>query len=103
MYLRCVVLIVCVTVIAACLLAIRQQRVELTNEMASLHRQTVRSHYEIWRLQGEVAGQTNPRRLHESIARANLDLEPMTAEAAPRPEKQRTMLASRTARPNPQP
>lgn len=94
MFLRCIALIVCVTAIAGLVLVIRQQRVQTLNEMAILHRQAVRTRYEIWGLQGKVAGQMHPQRLRDSIARAHLELEPALAELAPPAEEQRPMLAS---------
>lgn len=80
MFIRLIVLIVLMTAAAATLLDLRQRRTETMHEMAVLQGQITQSRHAIWGLQSAVAEYVNPKRLGESIARAQIDLEPLVAD-----------------------
>ena len=87
MFIRLIVLIVLMTAAGAALLDLRMRRTETMHEMAVLQGQITKSRHAIWGLQAAVAEHVNPKRLDEAIARAQLDLEPLTADGDAPPRR----------------
>ncbi|MBI1338374.1 MAG: hypothetical protein GC164_15640 [Phycisphaera sp.] len=67
------------TVLAVALLTRRQQRIELSNQIARFHHEIDRARQETWDLQTRIAQASESRRLIRSLREQGLDLEPLTA------------------------
>ena len=75
MYYKGLLLIICATVIAATLVVLRQQRLEHSHAMTSLHRRMDDARQRVWNLQADIAEHLEPRRLQDAIMRVDLPLE----------------------------
>ena len=80
MYAKLLVLIASVTVGAAVLLHLRQQRFDAMYEMALLHQQMNADRQALWHWQARIAAATEPPTLIQALARAELALEPVTPQ-----------------------
>ena len=70
--------IIIATVMIACgLLVIRQQRMQLANDIAQAHRQINHSRQRIWDLQAQVSQKVQPLALHQALERRNIEMEPV--------------------------
>ncbi len=78
MFAKLMVLIIAGTATAAALLWLRQQRVELAHEITTAHQQIDATRQATWDLQVKVAAFVEPNSLNQALARAELDLEPLT-------------------------
>lgn len=78
MYWKLMFLILATFVIAASLLALRQQRFDLSNDLAELHAACRVAERQIWQAQAEAATLTAPGALRGRIDRTTLALEPAT-------------------------
>jgi hypothetical protein len=59
------------------LLALRQQRYEVSNQISRAHNRVVDQERAIWRMQAEVARRTDPRDIRESAERLQIELVPI--------------------------
>lgn len=75
--------VVCATMVMAVLLGLRQERLRMMHEMARLHSKINASRQEVWDLQVKIAERMEPEFLRAAIARADLQLEPITPDALP--------------------
>ena len=75
---KLLILILFATVVAAMLLAMRQERFEAMHEMATLHQQMDRQRQSMWKLQARIADAADPPALLHAIERTELALEPVT-------------------------
>lgn len=73
--------VVFAVVVCAQLFAMRQQRLELMHEVASLRSRISRSSHALWDLETSIAESTRPVVLRQAIARAQLRLEPVVSPA----------------------
>jgi hypothetical protein len=64
------------------LLALRQQRYEVSNQISRAHARIVDQGRAIWRMQAEVARRTDPRDIRDAAATLHIDLEPIQPPAA---------------------
>jgi hypothetical protein len=76
------VMLVC---LAAALLLLRQQRLELANRNASLYWEIQRSRQAIWLAESRSAALLRPSELQNRIERTRLGLEPAKPQATPGP------------------
>ncbi len=83
MYAKAIVLIVCLTALAASMLELRQRRFEAMHEMATLHQQMNQHRQDLWLWQSRIADATDPITLRDAVARAGLDMEPLIAQQPP--------------------
>jgi len=83
MYAKAIVLIVCLTALAATMLQLRQRRFEAMHEMATLHQQMNQHRQDLWLWQSRIADATDPNELRDAVARAGLELEPLIAQPRP--------------------
>lgn len=81
---RLITVVVFATAVAAVLLGLRQQRLQVMHEMAQLHAQINEDRQAMWDLQVRIAERMQPEALHEAIARAGLEVEPITPDGAAR-------------------
>ncbi len=81
MFAKLAVVIVGLTCIAAGLMSLRQEKMEISHDIAQAHREINDHRQSLWRLQSKVARQVEPRALHDSISKAGLELEPITPNA----------------------
>ena len=89
MFPRLLLAIVCVGVLGATLLSLRQQRLVMMHEMAGLHAQIDRDRKATWRDQSVIAEATHPAALREALSRRALVTVPLPsldADAQPGPE-----------------
>lgn len=73
--------VVFAVVVCAQLFALRQQRLELMHEVASLRSGISRGRHALWDLETGIAESTHPAVLRQAIARAQLRLEPVVSPA----------------------
>jgi len=92
MFSRLLALILCTAVMATMLLALRQKRVEVTQQILALHLQMQQSRQARWDQQVAIAGHMRPAELSASIGRAQLKLEPITP-ARPMPDRSNALAA----------
>lgn len=59
------------------LLALRQQRYEVSNQISRAHNRVVDQERAIWRMQAEVARRTDPRDIREAAERLDFELVPI--------------------------
>ncbi len=78
MFAKLTVVIVGLTCIAAGLMSLRQEKMEISHDIAQAHRDINTHRQSLWRLQSKVAREVEPRALRESITKAGLELEPIT-------------------------
>ncbi|MCX5660731.1 MAG: hypothetical protein NTW19_13570 [Planctomycetota bacterium] len=81
MFLKSLTVIVFFAAVAVLVLSYRQQRLEMTNEMARLHHQIDQSRQKMWDLQVKIADHVEPPALAKAIDRAHLKLESATPNA----------------------
>ncbi len=62
---------------AACLMQLRQQRLELNHQTAQLHNQIQATHARLWNQQLQIAKITAPPALHDTIGKHDLHLTPL--------------------------
>ena len=82
MFSRLLTLILWMAVIAAVLLALRQNRIEMTQRILALHLQVQQSRHALWDQQIAIAEHVRPAELLASIGRAQLNLEPIAPVAS---------------------
>jgi cell division protein FtsL len=82
---KLIAVVVIVTVLAAVLLGLRQQRLQMMHEMARTHSQINTARQDVWDLQVRIAERMEPEFLRAAIQRAGLELEPITPSDVPRP------------------
>ncbi len=75
-------MIVAAAAIGAALISMRHQKFELTYQVAELHGQLHETRYALWQMQTQIAGHLEPAAMRASIARAELDLEPINPAGA---------------------
>jgi hypothetical protein len=78
MFAKGIALVLFATAVAATLVGLRQHRLELSHDMAVMHRKIDTSRQGLWCLQADLADQMNPVRLKQRIEAAPLALEPLT-------------------------
>ncbi len=78
MYPKVIAAIVSATLLGAMLLSLRQHRLETMHEMTALHSRVSRVRQSTWDRQVHIAQSLEPSRLRDAVARAELDLEPIT-------------------------
>ena len=98
MFAKLMFLLVVSTVIAAGLLAMRQHRYEIANQMILRHREMDQTRRELWGLQTELPTPGRPQSLGEAVAKANLALEPVVPIDRPEAGKKNEALASGRSR-----
>ncbi len=76
-------LIVYVTLLAMALFVMRQQRLELMNQITTLHSHIQDHRQGMWDMQTRIAQQTQPLNLQRAIREAHLELETATPAAPP--------------------
>lgn len=81
MFLKSLTAIVFFAAVAVLVLSYRQQRLEMTNEMARLHHQMDKSRQQMWDLQVKIADHIEPPALAKAIERAHLKLDSATPNA----------------------
>ncbi len=59
------------------LLALRQQRYEVSNQISRAHNRVVDQERAIWRMQAEVARRTDPRDIRDAAERLHIELVPI--------------------------
>ena len=59
------------------LLALRQQRYEVSNQISRAHNRVVDQERAIWRMQAEVARRTDPRDIRDAAERLDIELVPI--------------------------
>ena len=62
----------------ACLMQLRQQRLELNHQTSLLHNQIESQHAKMWNQQLQIARVTAPPALRESIGKQDVRLAPLT-------------------------
>lgn len=77
---KLIAVVVFATAVAAVLLGLRQQRLEMMNEMARMHGEINTSRQDVWDLQVKIAERMEPEALNAAIARVGLQLEPITPD-----------------------
>lgn len=95
---KLIAVVVIGTALAAVLLGMRQQRLQMMHEMARMHSKINASRQEVWDLQVKIAERMEPEFLKAAIARAELQLEPITpgvAEALEASKKSKTASGER--------
>ena len=92
MFFRILVAIIFAAGIGVGLLSLRQQHLEIMNEITAEHRKVDRTRKEIWDIQVRIAERTKPQEVQRITNEAQLVLEPIaqpqdqrTAHAAPPP------------------
>ena len=83
MFPKLLAVLVGTVVIAAALLAVRQQRLATMHEMAVLHRQVQQQRQALWASQVKIAQRSRPDELRAALARAGVTVEPL---ATPTPQ-----------------
>ncbi len=83
MFARLLFTIASLTVIAAALLGLRQQRLQTMHAMAQLHVRMDADRKATWDAQAQIAEGMHPAALREAVRRVGLELEPL-----PSPEPQ---------------
>ena len=78
MFAKLSILILALTLTAVALLSLRQERLQLTHEIALAHRRIDQMRLALWQTQSKVARLTQPQALRQAIAQCNLQLEPLT-------------------------
>lgn len=78
MFRKLVLLSLVLVVLAASLLLLRQHRLELAHEAATLHQQIYDTRRDIWDVQAAASAELTPRALAQRIDETNLALEPRT-------------------------
>lgn len=93
-------LVVAATILGSSLLALRQQRYEIANEMIATHRTIDATRRSIWGLQAASANRVESSAIETAVAKANLDLEPVVPLDRPDPvvPAKRNALAAGSAR-----
>ena len=89
MFPRLLLAIVCVGVLAGALLSLRQERLIMMHEMASLHAAIDRDRKAAWRAQSIIAEATHPAALREALSRrvlVTVPLPALDADTLPGPE-----------------
>ena len=81
MFRKLVVLSLVLVMVGAALLLMRQHRLEMAHEAATLHRQIHQTRQAIWDVQAEASSQLTPSALARRIDAANLALEPRTPQS----------------------
>ena len=59
------------------LLALRQQRYEVSNQISRAHNRVVDQERAIWRMQAEVARRTDPRNIRDAAEKLRIELVPI--------------------------
>lgn len=80
MFAKLITVVVLTTAVAASLLGLRQQRLQIMHETAQLHAQIDRRRLQTWDLQVRINERMNPPALRKAIERIALDLEPITPD-----------------------
>ena len=89
MFPRLLLAIVCIGVLGAALLSMRQERLAMMHEMASLHAAIDRDRKATWRAQSVIAEATHPAALREALGRrvlVTVPLPALDADTLPGPE-----------------
>jgi cell division protein FtsL len=73
--------VVFAVVVCAQLFVLRQQRLELMHEVASLRSGISRSRHTLWDLETSIAQSTRPAVLRQAISRVQLRFEPVVSPA----------------------
>lgn len=77
MFAKLTVLLLAVTATAAGLLWLRQDKMELANQIAMSHKQIDQTRQAIWERQVQVSRRVQPESLNQAVARASLSMEPI--------------------------
>ncbi|QDU33127.1 hypothetical protein KS4_11690 [Poriferisphaera corsica] len=88
MFPKILVAIILAAGIGVGLLSLRQQRLEIMNEITAEHRKVDRTRKEIWDIQVRIAERTKPQEVQRVTSNAKLVLEPIA-----QPQDQRTAQA----------
>lgn len=91
---KLIMVVVFAAAIGAVLLGLRQQRLQMSHEMAKMHAKINKARQETWDMQVRISERMEPEALKEAIERAKLDLEPITP-GAPVPEVNSTPKSRR--------
>ncbi len=76
MFAKLLTALVLAVVIGAAVFNMRQQRLELMNEITRLHGQMNRDRQATWDTQVRIANRTGPDALHDALTRAGMQMEP---------------------------
>jgi len=87
MFHKLAILTLVLVCLAAALLLLRQQRLELANRNAALYWEIQRNRQAIWAAEARGAELLRPAELHKRIERARLDLEPHMPDSGSRTAK----------------
>ena len=82
MYAKLVTLTVVAVVLAAGLLALRQERLRLSHELAAAQSQARRVQQQLWQAQADAAAMTTPELLEAHIRATQLAFEPLVPQPA---------------------
>jgi hypothetical protein len=77
MFLKCTIVIICLTLLSAALLELRHRRLELVYQMTTLHGEMDQARKSMWDTQTRIARLLQPGNLEEAIKQADLKLEPV--------------------------
>jgi len=76
MFAKLLTALVLAVLVGAAIFNLRQQRLELMHEITVLNRQMNQDRQATWDTQVRIANRTNPKALHEALARTGLTMEP---------------------------
>ena len=86
LFAKLLVVVVALGAMGLALLALRQQRYEVSNEISRTHNRIVEQERARWRLRAEVARLSDPADIRAAAARRGIDLAPVQeASTAPEP------------------
>jgi len=86
MFLKLATVIAALLLIGAGMLGMRQHRLNLMNQMTTLHSELNRDRQSIWTDQARIAEHMDPQQLSEAIEAARLQLKPVEAEQPELPQ-----------------
>ena len=82
---KLITVVIVATAVAAVLLGLRQQRLQLMHEMAAMHSRINDNRQVMWDLQVRIAERTQPEALHAALARAELEVQPIVPDTPATP------------------
>jgi cell division protein FtsL len=80
MFTKLLTALVLAMVIGSAVFNLRQQRLELMNEITGLQGQMNRDRQATWDTQVRISKRTSPEALHEALTRAGMEMEPAVAQ-----------------------
>lgn len=81
MFHKLIVLSIMLVLVGASLLVLRQHRLELAHEGATLHRQIHQTRQAIWNIQADASAELTPTGLARRIGASELALQPQTPQS----------------------